>query len=711
MTSPRGRKAPLPSLSAASQGPFPRLGPVFEGPGFPLHRAKATKSGPERRQGVFSGVFSGVFPGAPAYGHGRCAVRGPIVPGAMGATDIGPFPVSAELGLQGVRVLLPTRFSRSAPSMGVLPTRWGSMTTAKWIVASPVAPALTQSWDRCRDPRSVKSGFDHLTVEPETISETMLGQRSIKVNGADCGVEALLLGVTTSIGGFLFGYDTGQISGMLLFEDFIDRFGQTNAKGQKEFQPIIQSLVVSLISIGCLIGSLSGAYTADWWGRRKSLTFGVIIFIIGNIIQITAMNSWVHMMMGRFVAGLGVGNLSVGVPMFQSECSPREIRGAVVASYQLMITFGILISNIVNYGVRNIEDSDASWRIVIGLGIAFSLPLGIGILCVPESPRWLAGRENWEAARLSLARLRGLKHDPHNSLVEDDLNEMREMLQKEMQAGQGSWADCFNPNTNIPKLVYRTFLGIGIHFLQQWTGVNYFFYYGATIFESAGIDDPILTQLILGAVNVVMTFYGLYVVEKYGRRWPLFIGALWQAAWLLVFASVGTAMDPGSNRAVGIVMIVSACMFIASFAGTWGPICWVVIGETFPLRTRAKQASLATASNWLGNFMIGFLTPLADAGISYAYGFVFVGTNLAAALLVWFFLYESRTLSLENVDLMYNQTNIKPWNSSKWTPPGYITRKQRDDSHFRRLSAAGVGHGAEKKQRNSDASAAECESV
>lgn len=98
-----------------------------------------------------------------------------------------------------------------------------------------------------------------------------------------------------------------------------------------------------------------------------------------------------------------------------------------------------------------------------------------------------------------------------------------------------------------------------------------------------------------------MTFYGLYVVEKYGRRWPLFLGALWQAAWLLVFASVGTAINPEGNRAVGIVMIVSACMFIASFAGTWGPICWVVIGETFPLRTRAKQASLATASNWLGN--------------------------------------------------------------------------------------------------------------
>ncbi|KAK4656458.1 hexose transporter hxt5 [Podospora pseudocomata] len=511
----------------------------------------------------------------------------------------------------------------------------------------------------------------------------MLGKKSIRVNGADCGVEALILGAITSIGGFLFGYDTGQISGMLLFRDFKDRFGQVDTPEGRDFQPIIQSLLVSLMSIGTLLGALSASYTADWWGRRKSLTFGVGVFIIGNIIQITAMNHWVHMMMGRFVAGLGVGNLSVGVPMFQSECSPREIRGAVVASYQLMITFGILIANLVNYGVREIEDQSASWRIVIGLGIAFSLPLGLGILLVPESPRWLAARSRWDEARLSLARLRGMKNDPQHQLVEDDMVEMKGILEKERAVGVGSWAECFVPKPNgVPKQVYRTILGISLHFLQQWTGVNYFFYYGATIFESAGIEDPIQTQLILGAVNVACTFYGLYVVEKYGRRWPLLIGAIWQAAWLAVFASMGTALDPENNRTSGILMIVSAAMFIASFAVTWGPICWVVIGETFPLRTRAKQASLATAGNWLGNFMISFLTPLATDGIGYAYGFVFVATNIAGALLVYFFLYESVSLSLENVDTMYSQPDLKPWTSKKWMPPGYVTRMNRDEDFF-----------------------------
>jgi SP family sugar:H+ symporter-like MFS transporter len=341
--------------------------------------------------------------------------------------------------------------------------------------------------------------------------------------------------------------------------------------------------------------------TSDWWGRRKSLSFGVSIFILGCVIQMTAWNTWVHFMVGRFVAGLGLGNLSVGIPMFQSECSPREIRGAVVASYQLMITMGILVSDLICYGARRLEHSTASWRVIIAICICCSMPVGMGLLKLPESPRWLASREDWEGARMSMARLRGFKHDPNHPIVEDDITEMRQILEKERQVGSGTWLECFRPNPNIPKLVYRTLLGISVHFLQQLTGVNYFFYYGTSIFTSAGIDDPILTQLILGAVNVCMSFYGLYIVEKYGRRWPLFLGALWQSIWLLVFATVGTLRPPELHKSSGIIMIVSACMFITSFAGTWGPMAWVVIGETFPLRTRAKQASLATAGNWLGN--------------------------------------------------------------------------------------------------------------
>lgn len=474
---------------------------------------------------------------------------------------------------------------------------------------------------------------------------------------------------------------------MLLFPDFINRFGQEQPNGERAFDVTIQSLIVSLMSIGTLFGALAGAYTADWFGRRRSLSIGVAVFIIGNIIQITAMNSWVHLTVGRIVAGLGVGVLSIGVPMFQSECCPREIRGAVVASYQLMITIGILVSNLINFGVRDNpgSDSDASWRIVIGLGIGFSLPLGIGVLFSPESPRWLAGRGRWEDARMSLARLRGMKDDLMNPIVNDDFKEMETSIQEQHSAGQGTWKECFTGQpSGIPRLVYRTILGCALQFFQQWTGVNYFFYYGATIFKAAGIEDPIQTQLILGAVNVAMTIPGLYLIERLGRRKPLWFGGLWQAAWLLIFAIIGIVRPPTEHPSSGIVMIVCACMFIASFAMTWGPFIWVVIGETFPLRTRAKQASLATAFNWLGNFLIAFLTPYANDGIGYAFGFVFFACNFVAAAIVYFFLFETKSLSLENVDVMYSDGNLRPLSSEKWVPPGYLDRNTRDVAYWER---------------------------
>ncbi|KAM3565906.1 hypothetical protein ARSEF4850_001139 [Beauveria asiatica] len=371
----------------------------------------------------------------------------------------------------------------------------------------------------------------------------MLGQKSITIDGAEVGVEAILLGATTSIGGMLFGYDIGQVSGILLFEDFKRRFANHLIDGSFEWGPIWQSLLVSLMSIGGLLGALSGAYTADWWGRRRSIFLGVGFFIVGYIVQITAMNSWIQMVMGRFVAGLGIGNLSVGVPLFQSETSPREFRGTVVASYQLMIAMGILSASSVNYGVERLGEREVLWRVVIGIGILMSLPLAFGIMCVPESPRWLASRGDWEGARMSLARLRGKKHDPGNAVIEEDLGVMRQDLENEGQVSQGPWLECFSTSTKTPKVLYRTLLGLFGH----------------------------------------------------GRK----------LAWKF------------------------------------------------------------------------FLTPIATRGIGYAFCFVFVVTNLAAALLVYLCLYESRALSLEKVDLMYGEKGLKAWNSSKWVPPGYMTRRQR----------------------------------
>jgi SP family sugar:H+ symporter-like MFS transporter len=194
-----------------------------------------------------------------------------------------------------------------------------------------------------------------------------------------------------------------------------------------------------------------------------------------------------------------------------------------------------------------------------------------------------------------------------------------------------------------------------------------------------------------------MTIPGLWMIERFGRRTPLVFGGLWQAAWLLIFAIIGIVRPPTEHTDSGIVMIVCACMFIASFASTWGPFIWVVIGEMFPLRTRAKQASLATAFNWLGNFMIGFLTPYANDGIGYAFGFVFFGCNFVAAAVVYFFVFETKSLSLESVNDMYTDMSIKAQGSKNWVPVGYLNRNERDMNYWHGRSSilderAGAAH-------------------
>jgi len=155
----------------------------------------------------------------------------------------------------------------------------------------------------------------------------------------------------------------------------------------------------------------------------------------------------------------------------------------------------------------------------------------------------------------------------------------------------------------------------------------------------------------------------MYAIERFGRRKPLLVGGIWQVIWLLVFGSVGTAYNPMTNKAVGAVLIVATCMFIVGFASTWGPGVWVATGEMFPLRVRAHSASFATAGNWGWNFLLTFFTPLITSSIEYKLGYVFAGTNLLGVLVVFFFYYESSSLSLEQVDMMYNDPHAKPWTS------------------------------------------------
>ncbi|TCD71050.1 hexose transporter hxt1 [Steccherinum ochraceum] len=518
------------------------------------------------------------------------------------------------------------------------------------------------------------------------------------VQGVPIGYMAVMLAVLASMGGFIFGYDTGQISDILLMDDFLLRFGTCTSAtdaSQCHFSDVRAGLIVALLSIGTLIGALLGAKTADVLGRRRAMTAECIVFTIGVIVQLTSFHAWPQFAVGRLISGLGVGALSAAVPMYQAETAPPQIRGTLTATYQLFITFGILVAYCISIGTRHISGS-GSWRTVVGISILWALILGVGILFMPESPRWLAAHGQFDKAKISLARARGIPaHEAEsNWKVHREVADMRAAIEQESKL-QATWMDCFRPQK---KQLYRTLLVMTLQMFQQLTGANYFFYYGATVFQSVGIQDSFVTQIILGAVNFGCTFGGMYVMERYGRRMPLMVGGVWQSAWLFVFAAAGTAKDPQVNPGIGKLMIVSACLFILGYAMTWAPGIWILTGETFPTRTRSMQAALAAGSNWLWNFLLAFFTPFIVKAIKFRYGFVFAACNLTGAVIVYFFLYESSDLSLEDVDIMYCDPRVKPWTSRSWAPEGFTSRA--DVAETKKADKGFVGMEEARMERN-----------
>ncbi|KIX94461.1 uncharacterized protein Z520_09847 [Fonsecaea multimorphosa CBS 102226] len=511
---------------------------------------------------------------------------------------------------------------------------------------------------------SVRSSF---TQNGDTVDvETEKGPFDDESKVPFLTLRTFFMAVLVSFGGLCFGYDTGQISGFLEMQDFLRNFAdQKNPLG---FSNVRSGLIVGMLSIGTLIGALVSGPVANIpaIGRKYSICFWTIIFCIGVAVQIgSSSGHWYEVMIGRIIAGLAIGGLSVMVPAYQGESSPRHVRGAIVCCYQLFITIGILIANLINFGTETINNT-ASWRIPMGIGFLFAIVLGVGILFFPETPRHDYRNDRIDPATTSIAKFHGVSE--RHRVVKEQLVEMQEKLQMEIEGGDHPIWEIFTG----PRMLYRVILGCIIQALQQLTGANYFFYYGTTVFASVGLSNSYVTQIILGAVNVGTTFPGLYFVEKFGRRKCLMIGAAWMFMCFMIFASLGQFAlqdnDGTNNQTIGYVMIIFSCLFIAAFASTWGPMAWAVTAEIYPSRYRSQCIALCAASNWLFNFLIAFFTPFITGDINYAYGYVFAGCNLFAVFFVYFCLPETSGRSLEEIDTMF-LLEIKPWKSSKWTPP------------------------------------------
>ncbi|OAL07174.1 general substrate transporter [Phaeosphaeriaceae sp. SRC1lsM3a] len=512
---------------------------------------------------------------------------------------------------------------------------------------------------------------------------------------AGSAFPAIMVGLFVAFGGVLFGYDTGTIGGILGMKYWRDTFstGYRNKDGDLDITAEQSSLIVSILSAGTFFGALTAAPSADFLGRRLGLVACNIVFCVGVILQTIATDIPVFVA-GRFFAGYGVGMISATIPLYQSETAPKWIRGVIVGAYQLAITIGLLLAAIVDNATKDRYDS-GSYRIPVAVQFAWAIILFVGCIFLPETPRWFIKKGRPENAAKSLSKLRRLPLD-HPSLVEE-LAEITANHEYELSLGKATYLDCFKGN-----LGKRLLTGCLLQSLQQLTGVNFIFYYGTSFFQRAGFSEPFIISMITSSVNVASTFPGLYLVEKWGRRNLLLFGAIGMAVCQFIVAITGTVAGV-DNQSAQKALVAFVCIYIFFFACSWGPVAWVVTGEIFPLKVRAKSLSMTTASNWLLNFAIGYATPYmvndgpGNANMGAKVFFVWGGCCFICIFFVWAMIYETKGLSLEQVDELYGKVD-KAWKSKGFVPTVSFQDVQDVHADTRRKSLTEIEADATRKR-------------
>ena len=430
------------------------------------------------------------------------------------------------------------------------------------------------------------------------------------------------------LGGLLFGYDTGVISGAELF-----------FKNDFSLSVFALEVIVSGVLAGAAVGALLGGRLADIFGRRTLLILTAFIFAAGAILCAAAMSPAI-LIVGRIIVGFGIGLSSSAVPVYISEVSPADARGWTVSLFQLAITLGILLAYIVDYAFASIQ----GWRWMFGLAVVPAAIFAFGMFFLPESPRWLAKRGRHDEARAILSRIRDTDD------VDSELQEIARSLDRAEE--HGHWRDMLSARIR-PALI----VGIGLAVFQQVTGINTVIYYAPIIVQSAGISSAsgaILTTAGIGIVNVLMTIVSMWLIDRIGRR-PLLLTGI--AGMIVTLGVLGWAFHSASpTGALSWIAVISIMVYVASFAISLGPIFWLLISEIYPLKVRSSTEGVAATFNWGANLLVSltFLTLLQEIGATrtfWLYGFFAIGA--------WFFSYylvpETKGRTLEEIEAFWRK--------------------------------------------------------
>jgi sugar porter (SP) family MFS transporter len=437
------------------------------------------------------------------------------------------------------------------------------------------------------------------------------------------GTFAILVALVGALGGLLFGYDTGVISGAILY---IAPAFQLNT-GEKEF-------VISIVLFGAMLGAFLAGGAADTYGRRTTLLGAGVLFTLGALASALAPPPNADVLVSaRFVVGIAIGLSSVTAPLYISEAAPAASRGALVSLYQWAITIGILGAQIVDFLLA----ASKNWELMLGLAIVPSLLLVAGMAAMPESPRWLIAHGRIADGQAVLKRTR-----PAGEIA----GALRD-IETSLKVQEGSWRDLVRPD--VRKALG---IGIGLAVLQQITGINTVIYYGPQIFKLAGFSSDavaLLATIGVGAINVLLTVVAIAFIDRVGRKPLLYAGV---TGMMLSLFALAYAFSSGVAASRGAITIASLMVYVGCFAFSLGPIVWLLISEIYPLRIRGRAMAIATLSNWAANFAVSlvFLSMIDLFGTSATFA-IYGAMCVLTLFFVRFAVPETKAKELESISL------------------------------------------------------------
>jgi len=386
----------------------------------------------------------------------------------------------------------------------------------------------------------------------------------------------LKISALAALGGLLFGYDTGVISGALLY-----------IKKDLNAGDLAQSWIVAGLLLGAAAGALIGGRLADLISRRWTLLVSGVVYVIAALAAAAAQSAG-QLVGARVVLGLAVGAASAVVPLYIAEHTPPKIRGGTVSYNQLMITIGIMAAYLTDFALRNVTNG---WRWMLGIGAVPGLILLVSMFFVPYSPRWLMQRGRTDEARAVLTRTR------NGEGVDDEVSEIESVVSQESRGGLRALLQ--------PRLRKLLIIGIGLAVVQQVVGVNTVVYFSPTILTYTGLhaNDAIAQAMSVGITNVVFTVIAVLLLDRVGRRALLITGTV---GLTIALALLGTFFALQWQNSAPWVALVALILYMASFAIGLGPVFWLMISEIFPLSMRGSAMAVCSVFNWVANFFVSY---------------------------------------------------------------------------------------------------------